>query len=92
VADLSVLEVVTAEQKQEKRKMRSTKTLDKRAQQVDWYQLNCVGLSKAEGAKKLAEQFGGNARTWQNHLSPSGWAGEMLVSRSHALTDSPPNT
>jgi RecA-family ATPase len=92
VADLSVLEVVTAEQKQEKRKIRSTKTLDKRAQQVDWYQQNCVGLSKAEGAKKLAEQFGGNARTWQNHLSPSGWAGEMLVSRSHALTDSPPNT
>jgi len=92
VADLSVLEVVTAEQKQEKRKMRSTKTLDKRAQQVDWYQQNCAGLSKAEGAKRLAEKFGGNARTWQNHLSPSGWAGGMLASRSHGLTVSPPTT
>ncbi|MFD0044939.1 hypothetical protein ACFVGV_07095 [Pseudarthrobacter scleromae] len=92
VADLSVLEVVTAEQKQEKRKMRSTKTLNNRAQQVEWYEQHCAGLSKADAAKRLAEEFGGNARTWQNHLSPSGWMGEMLASRSHSLTVSPPNT
>lgn len=92
VADLAVLEVVTEEQKQEKRKIRSTMTLDKRAQQVEWYQQHCAGLSKAEAAKRLSEKFGGNARTWQNHLSPSGWAGEMLASRSHAVTVSPPIT
>lgn len=92
VADLAVLDVVTEEQKQEKRKVRSTMTLDKRAQQVEWYEQHCAGLSKAEAAKRLSEKFGGNARTWQNHLSPSGWAGEMLASRSHAVTASPPIT
>lgn len=92
VADLSVADIVTAEQRAEKARTRSGKTLDQRALQLQWYQEHCAAVSKAEAARKLAAQFGGNARSWQNHLSPSGWMGEMLASRSHALTVSPPIT
>lgn len=92
VADLTVLDIVTAEQKQEKRKVRNTETLGKRGLQLQWFEENCSALSKAEAAKKLAAQFGGNARTWQNHLAPSGWLGKMIASRSHGLTVSSPIT
>jgi hypothetical protein len=92
IADLCVADVVTAEQRAEKARTRSGKTLDQRALQLRWYREHCVGLSKAEAGRKLAAQFGGNARSWQNHLSPSGWAGKLLASESHALMVSPPTT
>lgn len=92
VADLSVADIVTAEQRAEKARTRSGKTLDQRALQLEWYREHCAGLSKAEAGRKLATQFGGNARSWQNHLSPSGWAGKLLALESHTLTVSPPIT
>lgn len=76
--DLRVLEVSTEAQKVSTRKKRKKETLDVRREQAEWYQANCAGLSKAEAAKRLAEEFGSKPQTWANRLTPSGWLTQVL--------------
>lgn len=69
-----------------RRKTRSRSVLERRGEQFAWYQANCIGLTKAEASRKLAEQFGDKPSTWANRLTPSNWLGQMAANST--LTDS----
>ena len=84
--DFSLTESESAADKVRNRRESGKKTLNKRAEQAIWYEENCKGLSNAEGGRRLAAKYGGNSRTWQNHLSGQGWLRKLLVSRSHDVT------
>lgn len=92
VSDFSISDVLSPEDKSRKRREGSKKTLDARAEQAAWYVENCQGLSNAGASIKLADKFGGAPATWQNHLARQGWLRQLLDSRPHGLTVSPPIT
>lgn len=84
--DLTLTESESSADKVRSRRESGKKTLDKRAEQAIWYEENCQGSSNAEGARRLAARYGGNPRTWENHLSGQGWLRKLLISRSHDVT------
>ena len=86
VGDFLLAESESSADKARNRRESGKKTLDKRAEQATWYEENCSGLSNADGGRRLAARYGGNPRTWQNHLSGQGWLRKLLISRSHDVT------
>lgn len=91
-SDFSVTDIVTAKERSRNRRESSKKTLNERINQAEFYEQRCRDMSNAEASRELARQFGKKDTTWQNQLARGGQLRQLLDSRSHSVTVSPPIT